>query len=822
MNSSSVAGTFSRCGVEAIQSLDSLNDQIVQYIFTPRCATIPCDDSDDDQLQPRDRESLKTNLSLMRRLLVDAQTKFRKMVEENKQLANRIDGSIQTANQDMSVLRAELEDTNKRINEISGENGTDREEEQKAQQQELIKLREKTAQLEKDKKVLLKQLDEFRYLDQVEMEIPSAAELKIQLTQTEHELARAKEALTAMKNDRKRLKGEKVELLQQLKQLYSTLEAKEEEIRDFIRNYEQNIKEIENSKHELVTEKEEAEKEKWEILKRARDSAETTVNLKEQLEFKDKYLLRLEDELKQAKRQLELERSERYSSTPRDAMGVIPGGAPAVTTPGDISCISSATSPTIDAPISELHFSGFTSPMIDDQASAPTGHVLSLPHLRRSHQSTSGISDITDDGQSSVHTAREEDTSKSTEDLDAVDAGSSAAGDKKKKKKKKKSGAFDSLSKVFSRGKNKKVLEALVYEDPPSATEASLLELKHEEKLELVEECKRTPMVNWNASMVVAWLEIAMSMSKYVKMCVDHVKNGKVLLGLTDSELESALGINTVLHRKKLRLAIEEHREDVECKYPKAGEMDHEWVARTWLNDLGLGQHSVAFETQLIDGRVLNVLTKKDLEKHLNVNRKFQQASLLHGIDLLRRLNFDKQILTDRRASCEEVDLDPLVWTNHRVIKWAKTIDLKDYADNLLDSGVHGALLVLEPSFNSDAMAAALGIPSAKIIIRRHLTTELNALITPARGVLEATGVSLLGNKKKNSGGSVGKSFVRSYRGGNYEEEKKKRYSFRGSLGRALGRRARYELDRGSFEATPEEGKMKRSKSQEIVESSGM
>lgn len=54
----------------------------------------------------------------------------------------------------------------------------------------------------------------------------------------------------------------------------------------------------------------------------------------------------------------------------------------------------------------------------------------------------------------------------------------------------------------------------------------------------------------------------------------------------------------------------------------------------------------------------------------------------------------------------------------------------------ILDSGVHGGLVVLEPSFNGDTMATALGIPASKNIIRRHLTAELEALILPARYVI--------------------------------------------------------------------------------------
>lgn len=43
----------------------------------------------------------------------------------------------------------------------------------------------------------------------------------------------------ALKADRRRLKAEKFDLLNQMKQLYATLEDKEKELRDFIRNYEQ-------------------------------------------------------------------------------------------------------------------------------------------------------------------------------------------------------------------------------------------------------------------------------------------------------------------------------------------------------------------------------------------------------------------------------------------------------------------------------------------------------------------------------------------------------------------------------------------------------
>ena len=61
----------------------------------------------------------------------------------------------------------------------------------------------------------------------------------------------------------------------------------------------------------------------------------------------------------------------------------------------------------------------------------------------------------------------------------------------------------------------------------------------------------------------------------------------------------------------------------------------------------------------------------------------------------------------------------------------------QEFAENLRESGVHGALMVLEPTFTADTLATALGIPPSKCYIRRHLTTELESLVKPARYVIK-------------------------------------------------------------------------------------
>jgi len=50
--------------------------------------------------------------------------------------------------------------------------------------------------------------------------------------------------VAAMKADRKRLKVEKSDLVSQMQQLYTTLENREEQLREFIRNYDQHRKVI--------------------------------------------------------------------------------------------------------------------------------------------------------------------------------------------------------------------------------------------------------------------------------------------------------------------------------------------------------------------------------------------------------------------------------------------------------------------------------------------------------------------------------------------------------------------------------------------------
>merc|ERR1739842_57079 len=143
--------------------------------------------------------------------------------------------------------------------------------------EDLGQLRIENDKLQTRNRSLQREVEELRRVKEGTLE--EDLQLKPRVNQLTMELHHAKEALSALKADRKRLKAEKFDLLNQMKQLYATLEDKEKELRDFIRNYEQRMKDSDESLRHLAAERDETEREKWNILKHARDEAEIAVKL---------------------------------------------------------------------------------------------------------------------------------------------------------------------------------------------------------------------------------------------------------------------------------------------------------------------------------------------------------------------------------------------------------------------------------------------------------------------------------------------------------------------------------------------------------------
>ncbi|XP_063720959.1 liprin-beta homolog isoform X3 [Symsagittifera roscoffensis] len=279
----------------------------------------------------------------------------------------------------------------------------------------------------------------------------------------------------------------------------------------------------------------------------------------------------------------------------------------------------------------------------------------------------------------------------------------------------------------------------------------------------------QVPFQQWDRLMVASWLE-RLGLGQYVGS-LSSSATGASLVSAGPHHFEKLLGMKNHLHRKKLMLAM---RSQLSPRPNPVDHIDHQWVIR-WLDDIGLPQHKEAFAEAKIDGRVLYYLTFDDLVS-LKVFSALHQISIGRAVQCLRTQQWNPHCLVRRPHPQQSqpphpppspspgimgsgvgedggmdhgLQMHPLpmdqsgqpsghgsgfqedlmLWTNHRIMDWLRSIDLSEYAPNLRGSGVHGGLMSLEPRFVGETLADVLCIPNSKTLLRRHLITQFNRLV---------------------------------------------------------------------------------------------
>ncbi|XP_028163795.1 liprin-beta-1 isoform X1 [Ostrinia furnacalis] len=248
-----------------------------------------------------------------------------------------------------------------------------------------------------------------------------------------------------------------------------------------------------------------------------------------------------------------------------------------------------------------------------------------------------------------------------------------------------------------------------------------------------------TDLRQWDCETTCGWLE-SLGLEVYAAAARSWLGGAPdargVIAAASPQTIDKELAVKHPMHKKKIVLALTDllggHGDPM---LTASGQLDTAWALR-WLEDIGVcGARGAASEAAL-DGRLLHRLSHSELHAHLRVTHALHALSIRRGIQVLRENKFNPETMIRRAVEGEATggeDGEPATglarWSSHRVMQWLKEIDLAEYAPNLRGAGVHGGLMLLEPRFTAELLAALLNIPANKTLLRRHLTQRFNDLL---------------------------------------------------------------------------------------------
>jgi hypothetical protein len=80
-----------------------------------------------------------------------------------------------------------------------------------------------------------------------------------------------------------------------------------------------------------------------------------------------------------------------------------------------------------------------------------------------------------------------------------------------------------------------------------------------------------------------------------------------------------------------------------------------------------------------------------------------------------------------------------MVWSNERVARWCEEVGLGEYVPNLIDSGIHGALITFDDTFDAQHLRVMLQIPDSDERSGQILEREFTKLSNRARTEVAST-----------------------------------------------------------------------------------